>query len=230
MNPFTDLHTIDRLAGRAANICFDRILPHHERHAIAHSAIGLAIAEHANNNTTPTAYELVSVGTAAIQTETNQWGRDHGITNPVSHTLYWLDQQPPTQPDDVVPPRLALAQVWAQLPARHQEALLLLALHGTITDAAAHAGVSYSTMGQRIHAARKQFYRLWFDHETPPALTFDRRTRNLPTHCGKGHEFTPENTRWRRASNGRGQKRACRACDQQTAAERAPNDRPSRAR
>lgn len=34
------------------------------------------------------------------------------------------------------------------------------------------------------------------------------RRANLPTHCVRGHEFTPENTRYQQ-----GRARVCRACD-----------------
>jgi hypothetical protein len=37
------------------------------------------------------------------------------------------------------------------------------------------------------------------------------------THCLRGHEFTPENTRW---VSGRVASRACRACDREAAKRR----------
>ena len=218
--PFTDLRIIDRLAGDAAMRSYARTLPYSERHAIAHSAVALAVAEHANAGTTPTAFELVSAGTKAIDAETHDWRHAHGLTAPQGFATYWLDaDRPEGVPHAEVPPRLALSEVFAALPERHQESLLMLAMHDNQRDAATHAGVTYEAMQKRIHAARRAFYALWFDWETPPTPPFDRRaSMPLATHCGRGHEFTPENTRYRKASNGRGRKRACIACDKERAA------------
>ena len=102
----------------------------------------------------------------------------------------------------------------AALPAAHRETLTLLAVTGSITAASAAADCTYTAMQHRIVAARTAAYRLWFDWEPSPSLTRDHRSAvPLPDTCGRGHEFTPENTRWRRATSGRGQKRACKACD-----------------
>lgn len=210
-----DLRTIDRLAGRAAMASYARALPYDERYTVAHSAIAERVAEHALAGTRPTMLELVDVGSRAIDTETTSWRRDHGLAAPVGFNRFWLDDPEPLgRPDDEVPPRIALQQVLSALPARHVESLWLLALHGDPQAAAMAAGCAYSTMQTRIRHARIAFYALWFDGELPPEPPFDRRTsRPLADRCGAGHEWTPDNTRWRRASSGRGQKRACRACD-----------------
>lgn len=217
----TDLRTIERLAGRAATVCYSRTLPYAERHEAAYSAIALAVAEHARAGTHPTFTELVGVGSDAIDTETTQWRHTHGLTAPRGYVTYWLDDtRPDGVPDAEVPPRLALREVMDALPSRHAEALMLLALHGDPQAAAAHLGITYGAMQRRIRTARQAFYALWWDHETPPSPPFDRRAATpLPTHCGRGHEFTPENTRWRRATSGRGRKRACKACDGLAAAQ-----------
>lgn len=102
----------------------------------------------------------------------------------------------------------------AALPVAARETLILLAVTGSITAASAAADCTYAAMQHRIVAARTAAYDLWFDWEPAPPLTRDHRSATpLPNTCGRGHEFTPENTRWRRATSGRGQKRACKACD-----------------
>ena len=213
-NPLADLRTIDRLAGAAAMRSYSRTLPYSERHTVAHSAIALAVAEHANSGTAPTAPSLVAAGVDAIEAETTAWRRDHGLSAPRGWRTFWLDDvRNEGQPDIEVPPKMALREVFDALPARHQESLLLLALHDNPQDAATHAGISYSAMQQRIRAARSAFYALWWDWEPAPRPPFDRRaSKPLAAACGRGHEYTPDNTRWGRAGSGR-TKRACLACD-----------------
>lgn len=209
-----DLRTIDRIAGVAATRSLSRTLPLPERHDAARGAIVVMLAEAARSDSTCTISDLIQAGTRAIDEQTRQWARDHGQSTPWAWATYWLDRQHARVPDAEVPPKIALREVFSALPDRHQEALLTLAAHGNPQAAAAHLGVQYTAMQKRIQTARIEFYRLWWDWEQAPKPPFDRRSsRPLPTHCGRGHEYTPENTRWRRATNGRGQKRACRACD-----------------
>lgn len=215
-----DLRTIDRLAGVCAKRSFSRTLPLPERHDAARGAIVLALAE--ASPCTLTVPELIAAGTRGIDTETTQWRRDNGLSAPLGWATYWLDLPTPRTPDADVPPRLALREVFDALTERHQEALLVLAVHGNPQAAAAHLGVSYSTMQQRIRAARKAALALWFDWEASPEPVFDRRSSQpLAESCGQGHEFTPENTRWRKATSGRGRKRACRACDREAEKRRS---------
>ena len=206
-----DLRAIDRLAGVCAKRSFSRTLPLPERHEAARGAIVLALAEAAD---TLTVSDIIAAGTRGIDAETAQWRRDNGMSAPVGWATYWLDLPVPRTPDGEVPPRLALREVFDALPERHQESLLVLAVHGDPQAAARHLGISYSTMQHRIRAARTAALALWFDWESSPRPTFDRRsTVSLADACGQGHEFTPENTRWRKATSGRGRKRACRECD-----------------
>jgi len=214
-----DLRTIDRLAGVCAKRSFSRTLPLPERHDAARGAIVLALAEAAG---TLTVSDLIAAGTQGIDAETTQWRRDNGLSAPLGWATYWLEPQTSRTPDGEVPPRLALREVFEALPDRHQESLLVLAVHGDPQAAAAHLGVSYSTMQQRIRVARIAALALWFDWESSPRPSFDRRSsKPLAETCGRGHEFTPENTRWRKATSGRGRKRACRACDREAEKRRA---------
>ena len=214
MSAIADLHTLDRLAWSAAWRSWSRVLDPHERHDIAYGAIAEVVATHGAEGTVATVVELVDAGIAAIEAEATAVRSGYGLTAPRGHAVFWDDDRAEPDPGDIVPPRLALAEVMAALPERHVEALLALAAYGDPQTAARAVGVSYGTFQRRVQVARRAAYELWFDGETPPRPTFDRRTPTaLATHCGRGHEYTPENTRWRKATSGRGRKRACRACD-----------------
>ena len=214
-----DMHRIASAATRAARIAYSTFLDPDERQVIAVSAIGLAVVEAEEPLDWPA---MVTVGTAAIEVETLAWRKDRGLnSNARAVDVYWHDFWHMTRlrrdPSTWVPNSQALEQVMAALPAAHRETLMLLAVTGSITAASVAADCTYTAMQHRIVAARTAAYRLWFDWEPSPSLTRDHRSAvPLPDTCGRGHEFTPENTRWRRATSGRGQKRACKACDRLT--------------
>ena len=211
-----DMHRIASAATRAARIAYSTFLDPDERQVIAVSAIGLAVVESEEPLDWP---GMVTVGTAAIEVETLAWRKDRGLnSNARAVDVYWHDFWHMTRlrrdPSTWVPNSQALEQVMAALPATHRETLTLLAVTGSITAASVAADCTYTAMQHRIVAARTAAYRLWFDWEPSPSLTRDHRSAvPLPDTCGRGHEFTPENTRWRRATSGRGQKRACKTCD-----------------
>ena len=211
-----DMHRIASAATRAARIAYSTFLEPSERQVVAVSAIGLAVAEAEEPLDWPA---MVTVGTAAIEVETLAWRKDRGLnSNARAVDVYWHDFWHMTRlrrdPSTWVPNSQALEQVMAALPAAHRETLMLLAVTGSITAASVAADCTYAAMQHRIVAARTAAYDLWFDWEPAPPLTRDHRSATpLPNTCGRGHEFTPENTRWRRATSGRGQKRACKACD-----------------
>ena len=214
-----DMHRIASAATRAARIAYSTFLEPDERQIVAVSAIGMAVVEAEEPLDWP---GMVTVGTAAIEKETLAWRRDRGLnSNARAVETWWRDWNDPwhtsrrlRDPSTWVPNSQALEQVLAALPAAYRETLMLLAVTGSITAASAAADCTYTAMQHRIVAARTAAYDLWFDWEPAPPLTRDHRSSTpLPDTCGRGHEFTPENTRWRRATSGRGQKRACKACD-----------------
>lgn len=206
-----DLRHLDKLAWTAAWTCHARSLDASERHDAAIGAMQLLLAQVAAEGGLPTVLDLLNAGKRAITDETSAAVRDWQT---VGSRVYWLDIPVPSDPGDSVPPRIALREVFAALAPRHQESLLRLALHGDQHTAATALGVSYAVMQKRVREARLAFYALWWDGESAPLPPFDRRSQAaLATHCSHGHEFTPENTRLRKATNGRGRKRACRQCD-----------------
>ena len=214
-----DMHRIAAAATRAARIAYSTFLEPSERQVVAVSAIGLAVVESDDPLDWP---GMVTVGTAAIEKETLAWRKDRGLnSNARAVETWWRDWNDPwhtsrrlRDPSTWVPNSQALEQVMAALPAAHRETLMLLAVTGSITAASVAADCTYAAMQHRIVASRMAAYDLWFDWEPAPPLTRDHRSATpLPDTCGRGHEFTPENTRWRRSTSGRGQKRACKACD-----------------
>lgn len=214
-----DMHRIASAATRAARIAYSTFLDPDERQVIAVSAIGLAVVESEKPLDWP---GMVTVGTAAIEKETLAWRKDRGLnSNARAVETWWRDWNDPwhtsrrlRDPSTWVPNSQALEQVMAALPSAHRETLMLLAVTGSITAASVAADCTYAAMQHRIVASRMAAYDLWFDWEPAPPLTRGHRSATpLPDTCGRGHEFTPENTRWRRATSGRGQKRACKACD-----------------
>ena len=214
-----DMHRIACAATRAARIAYSTFLDPDERQVIAVSAIGLAVVESEEPLDWP---GMVTVGTAAIEKETLAWRKDRGLnSNARAVETWWRDWNDPwhtsrrlRDPSTWVPNSQALEQVMAALPSAHRETLMLLAVTGSIAAASVAADCTYAAMQHRIVASRMAAYDLWFDWEPAPPLTRDHRSATpLPDTCGRGHEFTPENTRWRRATSGRGQKRACKACD-----------------
>ena len=214
-----DMHRIAAAATRAARIAYSTFLEPSERQVVAVSAIGLAVVESDDPLDWP---GMVTVGTAAIEKETLAWRKDRGLnSNARAVETWWRDWNDPwhtsrrlRDPSTWVPNSQALEQVMAALPSAHRETLMLLAVTGSITAASVAADCTYAAMQHRIVASRMAAYNLWFDWEPAPPLTRDHRSATpLPDTCGRGHEFTPENTRWRRATSGRGQKRACKACD-----------------
>lgn len=58
-------------------------------------------------------------------------------------------------------------------------------------------------------------------HLEPVSVTENnRRDRERRTHCRRGHEFTPENTIWRRDTRGYRDQRFCRTCHRDKQNER----------
>ena len=142
-----------------------------------------------------------------------QGNRKDGRNTGQRREMYWHDKR--VHFDNYHLDELALSQVWEELSDDTRQTLTLAALHDTLIDAAAHAGVHPGTMRTKVRAARKRALTLWHDWEAPPIPTVSSRKR-LKTHCSSGHEFTTDNTQWITDTRGNRQRR-CATCNREAA-------------
>jgi DNA-directed RNA polymerase specialized sigma24 family protein len=218
-----DLHKL-----AAAAYSYDRSMASDAatRYDIAWSAIAEALCA---SEEPPTWHDLFTIGWRAIYAEVREMRhlfgqRDKDGTNEVASSprfrQYWT--LPHERPEEGIAERAAVPQILAVLRPTEREAVIALAVHDDYQRAAEALGINYSTLTQRMTAARRRFRTHWYAPETaPPIKGTDRRVgshdKPLATHCkgGKGpHEMTPENT-YRRPSPkaGRRGERVCRACE-----------------
>jgi hypothetical protein len=227
------LRDLDQLTNGALKA--DRImaLDYDDRRDIAWSAIAenLCTAEKA-----PTRVELIQVGWKAIYKTVRdgyrqRGGRDGDVSLDGAPTAprfaqYWQPGQNLSLEDRVVE-RVAVAQIFAVLSDTDRDALAALALADDYAKAAELLGIKYGAAVGRISTARKHVRALWHEYETPrPVTRTDRRvgshTAELATHCGNGHEWTPENSRPATTmKNGKpNHRRFCRQCERDRYARR----------
>lgn len=219
-----DLHEIT-----AAALTADRLMAmdYTERRDIAWSAI----AEHlCSADEQPDRQQLVRVGWQAIYRHVRDGLRQRGYADGERDwtsgeptmprfALYWAPRVEPS-PEEHVVNRLATEQVFTKVTGIYRDAVISLAVHNDYAAAATALGINYTALTARLTTARRTFLRHWHEDETPHRTRrTDRRVESysekLPTHCGKGHEYTPENTRIRhRISRGKpNRSRVCRACE-----------------
>lgn len=170
----------------------------------------------------PGRQDLVRVGWQAIYRDVRAVQQLYGVdrseragavASAPRFSAYWAHV--PHHPDEGIIERLAVHQILASLPEYLRETVVALAVQDDYQKAADALGITYTAMTVRMSNARRQLRALWFAPETaPPIKGTDRRigshSRGVPTHCPKGHEYTPENT-IRRPSSPRC--RRCRICD-----------------
>lgn len=139
----------------------------------------------------PTSNELISAAWKAVRRYVEDEWHTHGVsrTKSVYHGAetmpnfqrYWSDHNKSTPShEDRVIDRLALPQVWSKLRPRQQELLIALAVHRDYESAAASVGVQRSTFISSVGAARRDFYRFWYEHEKPPRKWGVDRPRRVP--------------------------------------------------
>lgn len=93
----------------------------------------------------------------------------------------------------------ALNQIWPQLGAAHQRALLALAAGGTLASAAEAMGLPLGSAQTRIDRARHRFRVLWHEHEKPSRL-WRKTLAKLPDEVLKPCGTTAAYARHRRRS------------------------------
>ena len=188
------------------------------RYDVAWSGIALALVEAPH---WPRRETLIQAGWQAIYDEIRAVRHTFGFadkdgtrgvaSSPRFQEFWWHGT---VEFEDALIERLAVPQVLATLTATEHAAVVGLAVHDDYRHAADALALKYSTLTVRLSNARKRWYRHWYAPDTPPKVKgTDRRVeahgRALATHCGRGHEWTPENTRWRKGQRGRD----CRACE-----------------
>jgi hypothetical protein len=197
------------------------------RRDIARSAICVALYE---AERPPDRADLIRVGWQAIAHDV-RWGyrhrgypdsawQDYEPVHRPRFAQYWVDYRVVPSHEARIVEGVAAWQVVDALTPTYREAILALAAHDNYRTAAQGLGLKDKAFRFRISTARKQILARWFEGETPRRTRqVDRRVgaydREPATHCGNGHEYTPENTRIRhRILRGRRHtSRVCRACE-----------------
>src|SRR5262249_29740424 len=128
----------------------------------------------------PQRHDLLRAGSAAIgehvrrerayagQDRDNAWS-DTGTRPRWVMFWEWATRNTPSHESGVVE-RTALRQIWHRLSETHQQVLPALAAHEDYGVAAASVGKTYGTFVVTVNAARRQFRRLWHEHETPRGM------------------------------------------------------------
>ena len=189
----------------------------------------------------PTERDLIESGWSSLARAYKQVRHDRGLTdNPAQphgprFAAYWIGQEGKTTHGDATVERLAVHQVVDSLPQEHRDVLAAMAAYGNRGDAAHGLALATGTFSAQLRRARAVALRLWFDHEVPPpraamfntsrkVASYAQRTPSAT--CRAGHEWTPENTRWYKPSNGSPKsvrsvaRRICRACESASHASR----------
>jgi hypothetical protein len=204
-----------------------------------------AIAEHlCAAEQPPSRQELIRVGWQAIYREVRDGYRHYGYADrawDAGHAsgprfvAYWYRPIEPSHEERIVE-RLAVSQVLTRLSDVYRDAVVALATADDYMGAADLLGISYKALVARIGTARKSVQRLWHEGETPRRLRqTDRRVGShsveRATHCGNGHEWTPENTyeRKRILRGKRHTSRVCKTCEHERSVKRAAASREAKA-
>ncbi len=154
----------------------------------------------------PTRGELIHTGRLALNDLANDYRRIHGFPDSdrvrgdgpgrrgelereramrPRFATYWIGAHTDPEPPFVtaVVDRIALRQVFAQLPRAQRTALLALALHRDYRGAAASLGRTEAHFSAMVDNARDTFLSLWHDGSQPPPRTrshagpYDLRSR-----------------------------------------------------
>jgi hypothetical protein len=220
------LHDLDAMARAAC--AADRSLSSDMtiRFDIAWSAIALALVEAPY---WPRRESLVQAGWRAIYAEVREVQHTFGVSRNADRGTvasgkrfreFWWHGT--VDFEDGLVERLAVGPCLDALTDAEREAVTALAVHDDYRAAAQYLGLTRKAFQARLNSARKRFKRRWYYPETPPTTRHtDRRIeaydKERSAACHKGHEWTPENTRWRRDGQ-----RTCRACEKARHVCKAP--------
>jgi DNA-directed RNA polymerase specialized sigma24 family protein len=217
------LKHIDHLAHASVATAWAQAMDYRDRYDAAWHAITELIY---STEERPTPYELKVAGVQAVNQVARDNDRHHGLDsrNPGTpakafERYWWTTAAATASREQRIVETLAVSQILPTLTPALRDAINALAAHGTYDSAADALGIAYGAFKVRVRTARQRVLGLWHEGETPVRMWTDRRVANRhqppATHCGNGHEWTPENTRIRHriGRNGRHETvRACRAC------------------
>lgn len=144
-----------------------------ERYELAWSGI----AEHlCRAQTPPDRRELVDIGSRTLNRWMHSVKSAHGVSDrhggglgsaPHFTTFWWEQARCVPSPETRVVERLSVAQIFPRLTRREQAALIAMAAHGTIRDAAASLSMTASGFKNHLNSGRARFRRLWHEGEEP---------------------------------------------------------------
>jgi hypothetical protein len=197
----------------------------------------------------PPRYDLVRAGQDAIHRLVAGEMHHHGYNKaksaggayngPASSSVFirfWTNPHPDS-PERRIVERTALQQIMPRLSPGQREAIYALAVHDDYLAAARAIGQSYEGFKSQVSKGRRRFLELWHEGEEPSKQWgTDRRVavhgKELATHCGRGHEWTPENTihRTYKRAGKPSKSRVCRACQKLRGEQRTQAERERRAR
>lgn len=138
----------------------------------------------------PPRHDLVRAGQLAVNALVRDELHTHGYYRRDGHagagsmpafSKFWAN--PAVQaPEARVVERLTVAQIWPMLTGRQREAVTALAVHGDYLAAAEALGVKPQTFRSLLGRARKDFFALWHEGETPSKVWgTDRRVYRRET-------------------------------------------------
>jgi hypothetical protein len=163
-------------------------------------------------------YRAVREGYRARGYSDGNYGVDGAPTMP-RFVKFWGSGVTPSHEDSIVE-RVAAEQIMPTLTDIYRDAVIALAVHDDYVLAADSLGLKYSALTARLSVARRQLLELWHEGETPHRTRrTDRRVEShsatLAAVCGRGHEWTPENTltRHRMVRGAPKHERVCRQCE-----------------
>lgn len=199
-----------------------------------HSVAWSAIAEHlyaAPADEPPATSDLVAAGQRALQEFLRLELRHHGREQVNRRAdgvmprfiLFWdWTGRPTPSPEARIVEQEALWQILPLLTPGQRDVVHALATHGSYQAAAFALDLTYKAFTVRLHFARRRFFELWLEGETPRQGRVDRRVgraRPARTHCSEGHELTPENITLERGlrDGRRTATRRCATCNRERA-------------
>lgn len=179
------LRDIDKLTARASGR-LSHIGNAIDRRDAAWHAIVLALYN-ADDDETPSSFDLLKIGMGAIYDEGKADSRHHGRDTHKNapgprYSTYWSGRT--TQGldfTDALTDRIALPQTLEKLEEREYRVLVARAAFDTDGEAAAAMGMPIGTFRGVLTQARLHFTAAWFDHETPHV----RRANAI--YCASGH-------------------------------------------